>query len=86
MVRIGSVYRAHDPRTGRDVAIITHERVFGHALSNQEHVILDAMKQTIADRGGFVPVVLAELGERAGALGAVLAAHDAAGGVENPAI
>ena len=34
----------------------------------------------------LVPVVLAELGERAGALGAVLAAHDAAEGVENPAI
>ncbi len=33
-----------------------------------------------------VPVVLAELGERAGALGAVLAAHDAAGRVENPTI
>ena len=33
-----------------------------------------------------VPVVLAELGERAGALGAVLAAHEAAGRVENPAI
>ena len=33
-----------------------------------------------------VPVVLAELGERAGALGAVLAARDAAGRAENPAI
>jgi len=33
-----------------------------------------------------VPVVLAELGERAGALGAVLAAHDAAGRAQNPAI
>jgi glucokinase len=33
-----------------------------------------------------VPVVLAELGERAGALGAVLAAHDAAQGGENSAI
>ena len=33
-----------------------------------------------------VPVVLAELGERAGALGAVLAAHDVAEGAENPAI
>src|SRR5690348_1388670 len=40
-------------------AIITDERVYGHALSNQERVILDAMKQTIADRDGFVPVVLA---------------------------
>ena len=33
-----------------------------------------------------VPVVLAELGERAGALGAVLAANDTRGPVENPAI
>jgi glucokinase len=33
-----------------------------------------------------VPVVLAELGERAGALGAVLAAQAAAGRVENPTI
>jgi glucokinase len=33
-----------------------------------------------------VPVVLAELGERAGALGAVLAAHAVAGRAENPAI
>ncbi|MEO8692236.1 MAG: ROK family protein [Acidimicrobiales bacterium] len=33
-----------------------------------------------------VPVVLAELGERAGALGAVLAAQGAAGRVENPTI
>jgi glucokinase len=33
-----------------------------------------------------VPVVLAELGERAGALGAVLAAHDISAGRENPAI
>ena len=33
-----------------------------------------------------VPVVLAELGERAGALGAVLAAHDASAGRENPTI
>ena len=31
-------------------AIITHERVYGHALSNQERVILDGMKQTIEDR------------------------------------
>jgi len=40
-------------------AIITHERVYGHALSNQERVILDGMKQTIEDRYGFAPVVLA---------------------------
>jgi uncharacterized membrane protein YqiK len=40
-------------------AIITHERVYGHALSAQEQSVLDGMKQTIADRNGFTPVVLA---------------------------
>jgi uncharacterized membrane protein YqiK len=40
-------------------AIITHERVYGHALSGQEQSVLDGMKQTIADRNGFTPVVLA---------------------------
>src|SRR5215468_10040989 len=40
-------------------AIITDERVYGHALSGQEQDILDAMKQTIADRYGFEPIVLA---------------------------
>jgi glucokinase len=39
-----------------------------------------------ADYRPAVPVVLAELGERAGALGAVLAAHDISAGRENPAI
>src|SRR5271166_4930754 len=33
-------------------AIITDERVYGHALSPQEQNILDAMKQTIAERDG----------------------------------
>jgi uncharacterized membrane protein YqiK len=39
-------------------AIITDERVYGHALSAQEQKILDGMRQTIADRRGFTPVVL----------------------------
>src|ERR1700682_5679722 len=39
-------------------AIITDERVYGHALGAQEQKILDGMRQTIADRGGFTPVVL----------------------------
>jgi uncharacterized membrane protein YqiK len=40
-------------------AIVTDERVYGHALSPQEQAVLDAMAQTIADRNGFMPVVLA---------------------------
>ena len=40
-------------------AIITDERVYGHALSALERTVLDAMKKTIADRGGFEPIVLA---------------------------
>src|SRR6185295_878244 len=40
-------------------AIITDERVYGHALSAQERLVLDAMRQTIAGRNGFTPVVLA---------------------------
>ena len=40
-------------------AIITDERVYGHALSPQEQGVLDGMKQTIADRDGFTPVVIA---------------------------
>ncbi|HTJ64928.1 MAG TPA: SPFH domain-containing protein [Alphaproteobacteria bacterium] len=40
-------------------AIVTDERVYGHALSPQEQQVLDAMAQTIADRDGFAPVVLA---------------------------
>jgi len=40
-------------------AIVTDERVYGHALSPQEQGVLDAMAQTIADRNGFMPVVLA---------------------------
>src|SRR5258708_9314097 len=40
-------------------AIITDERVYGHALSPQEQVVLDGMMLTITDRGGFAPVNLA---------------------------
>jgi uncharacterized membrane protein YqiK len=40
-------------------AIITDERVYGHALSQQEQGVLDSMKQTIADRDGFAPIILA---------------------------
>jgi len=40
-------------------AIITDDRVYGHALSQQEQGVLDSMKQTISDRDGFAPVVLA---------------------------
>src|SRR5919204_5632412 len=40
-------------------AIITDERVYGHALSAEERVVLDGMKQTITERRGFAPVVLA---------------------------
>ena len=37
----------------------TYERVYGHALSEQERVVLDAMQLTIAERWGFTPVILA---------------------------
>jgi uncharacterized membrane protein YqiK len=40
-------------------AIITDERVYGHALSQQEQSVLDGMKQTIEDLDGFAPVILA---------------------------
>ena len=40
-------------------AIITDERVYGHALSGQERAVLDGMQLTIAERWGFTPVILA---------------------------
>src|SRR6201996_6184192 len=40
-------------------AIITDERVYGHALSGQERAILDNMQLTISERWGFTPVILA---------------------------
>ena len=40
-------------------AIITDDGVYGNALSQQERGVLDAMRQTIADRDGFAPVVIA---------------------------
>ena len=40
-------------------AVITDERVYGHALSALEQDVLNAMQQTITDRDGFVPIMLA---------------------------
>ena len=40
-------------------AIITDERVYGHALSGQERTVLDGMQLTISERWGFTPVILA---------------------------
>src|ERR1700704_1028643 len=40
-------------------AIITDERVYGHALSGQERTVLDSMQLTISERWGFAPVILA---------------------------
>jgi uncharacterized membrane protein YqiK len=40
-------------------AIITDERVYGHALSPQERAVLDGMQLTISERWGFTPVILA---------------------------
>jgi uncharacterized membrane protein YqiK len=40
-------------------AIITDERVYGHALSRQERAVLDGMQLTISERWGFTPVILA---------------------------
>src|SRR5689334_17310699 len=53
-------------------AIITDERVYGHALSAQEQKILDSMKQTIADRRGFTPVVLSQKDDVVG----IVTTHD----------
>src|SRR5258708_26564498 len=53
-------------------AVITDERVYGHALNEQEQGVLDSMKQTIADRGGFTPVVLAADGDVVG----IVTVHD----------
>ena len=40
-------------------AIVTDDRVYGHALSEQERSVLEGMQLTIAERWGFTPVVLA---------------------------
>src|SRR5690349_2064180 len=40
-------------------AVITDERVYGHALSQQERTVLEGMQLTISERWGFTPVVLA---------------------------
>jgi uncharacterized membrane protein YqiK len=53
-------------------AIITDERVYGHALSAEEQMILDAMQLTIAERWGFVPVILAAADDLVG----IVTVHD----------
>ncbi|QPF82576.1 flotillin family protein [Bradyrhizobium genosp. L] len=40
-------------------AVITDDRVYGHALSAQESSVIENMQLTIAERWGFAPVVLA---------------------------
>lgn len=40
-------------------AIITDDRVYGHALSERERGVLESMQLTITERWGFAPVVLA---------------------------
>ena len=53
-------------------AIVTEERVYGHALSLQEQQVLDGMAQTIGERQGFAPVMLAVGGDGVG----VVTVHD----------
>jgi uncharacterized membrane protein YqiK len=53
-------------------AIITDERVYGHALSGQEQRVLDGMKQTLVDRDGFVPIVIAAADDNVG----IVTVHD----------
>src|ERR1700759_4429404 len=40
-------------------AIITDERVYGHALTERERDVLEGMQLTISERWGFAPFVLA---------------------------
>src|SRR6201996_7662135 len=40
-------------------AIVTDDRVYGHALSQLERGVLEGMQLTISERGGFSPFVLA---------------------------
>lgn len=42
-----------------EFAIITDDRVYGHALSAQERGVIENMQLTISERWGFAPVVLA---------------------------
>src|SRR6516225_5064614 len=53
-------------------AIITDERVYGHALSPQEQRVLDGMKQKLLARDGFVPIVIADADDSVG----VVTVHD----------
>jgi uncharacterized membrane protein YqiK len=57
---------------GAQFAIITDDRVYGHALSKQEQLILDAMMLALIDRGGFTPVVIAAAADSVG----VVTVHD----------
>jgi uncharacterized membrane protein YqiK len=53
-------------------AIITDERVYGHALSPQEQRVLDSMKQKLLARDGFVPIVIADADDSVG----IVTVHD----------
>ena len=53
-------------------AIITDERVYGHALSAQEQHVLDGMRQTLVERDGFGPVVIAAADDNVG----IVTVHD----------
>jgi len=53
-------------------AIITGERVYGHALSAQEQHVLDSMKQTLLERSGFGPLVIAAADDSVG----IVTVHD----------
>src|SRR3984957_9478125 len=53
-------------------AIITDERVYGHALSSQEQRVLDGMRLTLEERGGFGPTVIAAAYDNIG----IVTVHD----------
>jgi uncharacterized membrane protein YqiK len=53
-------------------SIITDQSVYGLALSAQERVVLDGMQQTLAERGGFEPVVIASGADTIG----IVTVHD----------
>ena len=53
-------------------AIITDERVYGHALSAQEQHVLDGMRQTLVERDGFGPVVIPAADDNVG----IVTVHD----------
>jgi uncharacterized membrane protein YqiK len=53
-------------------AIITDERVYGHALSAQEQRVLDGMRLTLEERAGFGPIVIAAADDNIG----IVTVHD----------